>query len=141
MPIWATFDSSTGNLTGQPSQGDVGLYENITITASDGTTSTSLSAFSIEVTQVALGSLSLSWTAPTQNADGSVLTDLAGYRIYYGTVPGNYTNQVRIDNPTVTTYLIENLLPDTYYVVATAVNSLSLESSYSAMVTKTVDGT
>jgi hypothetical protein len=139
-PPWATFDSATGRLTGQPLLGDLGLYEDITITATDGSDSASLSAFSIEVTQIALGSMTLTWTAPTQNADGSVLTDLAGYKIYYGTTPGNYTNQVRIDNPSVTTYLIENLLPNTYYVVATALNSLGVESSYSSMAAKTVDG-
>ena len=46
----------------------------------------SLPAFSITVTQVGLGSMSLSWTPPTQNTDGSALTDLAGYKLYYGTV-------------------------------------------------------
>ena len=138
-PPWATFDSATGRLTGQPLLGDLGLYEDITITATDGSDSASLSAFSIEVTQIALGSMTLTWTAPTQNAYGSVLTDLAGYKIYYGTTPGNYTNQVRIDNPSVTTYLIENLLPNTYYVVATALNSLGVESRYSSMAAKTVE--
>jgi hypothetical protein len=31
----------------------------------------------------------LTWDAPTTNADGTPLTDLAGYRIYYGTTSGN----------------------------------------------------
>ena len=140
-PTWATFDAATGSLTGQPLLGDVGLYENITIIASDGTSSSSLPAFSIEVTQVALGSMSLSWTAPTQNDDGSALTDLAGYNIYYGTAPGNYTHEIQIDNPSVSTYLIENLLPKTYYIVATAFNSAGVESRYSSMATKTVEST
>jgi hypothetical protein len=85
--------------------------------------------------------MSLSWTAPTQNDDGSALTDLAGYKIYYGTAPGNYTQQIRIDNLSVTTDLIENLLPKTYYIVATAFNSAGVESSYSSMATKTVEST
>lgn len=140
-PTWAAFDSSTGSLSGQPLLGDVGYYENIKITASDGANSTSLPAFSIEVTQVALGSMTLSWTAPTHNDDGSALTDLAGYKIYYGTAPGNYTYQVRIDNPSVATYIIENLLPKTYYIVATAFNAAGVESSYSSMATKTVEPT
>jgi hypothetical protein len=33
------------------------------------------------------GSLELSWNAPTTNADGGPLTDLAGYRVYYETAP------------------------------------------------------
>ena len=109
-PTWATFDSSTGSLNGQPLLGDIGIYENIRITASDGLNSSDLPAFSINVTQTALGSISLTWTAPTQNDDGSALTDLAGFKLYYGTSPGNYTKQVRIDNASISTYLIENLL-------------------------------
>ena len=30
-------------------------------------------------------SVNVSWTAPTKNADGSALNDLAGYRLYMGT--------------------------------------------------------
>ena len=30
-------------------------------------------------------SMSVTWTAPTTNADGSRLSDLAGYRVYLGT--------------------------------------------------------
>src|SRR5262245_40558670 len=30
------------------------------------------------------GVLDASWTAPTQNTDGSPLTDLVSYRVYYG---------------------------------------------------------
>jgi hypothetical protein len=140
-PTWASFDPTTGSLSGQPTLGDTGLYEDITITASDGTGSSSLPGFSIEVTQVALGSMTLTWTAPTQNDDGTELTDLAGFKLYYGTSPGSYTKQVMIDNPSVTTFMIENLLPDTYYIVATAFNSSGIESGYSGMATKTVEST
>lgn len=140
-PTWASFDPTTGSLSGQPTLGDTGLYEDITITASDGTGSSSLPGFSIEVTQVALGSMTLTWTAPTQNDDGTELTDLAGFKLYYGTSPGSYTKQVMIDNPSVTTFMIDNLLPNTYYIVATAFNSSGIESGYSGMATKTVEST
>ena len=33
----------------------------------------------------ATGTAALSWSAPTQNTDGSVLTDLAGYKVHNGT--------------------------------------------------------
>ena len=66
-PRWASFDSSTGHLSGQPTLGDVGTYENIVITVSDGTADRSLSAFSITVSQSALGNVTLSWVAPTAN--------------------------------------------------------------------------
>ena len=42
---------------------------------------------------------------PSENADGSVLTDLAGYRIYYGRNPDNLTQVVVLDNPGLTRYV------------------------------------
>ncbi len=51
-PTWATFDGATGELTGTPSRDDVGVYEGIQISVSDGSLSTSLPAFDIEVIQV-----------------------------------------------------------------------------------------
>ena len=138
LPRWASFDSRTGRISGQPLLGDEGVYSGITVTVSDGNASVSMSAFSIEVTQAALGAMTLSWTPPTENEDGSSLTDLGGYVIYYGESPGNYPNRIRITNPSISTYVVENLLPRTYYIVATAFNTAGIESRYSGMATKTV---
>lgn len=137
-PRWATFDSSVGRLSGQPQLGDIGTYSNIKITASDGTASTSLALFSVQVTESALGAMTLNWTPPTQNEDGSSLIDLAGYNIYYGETSGDYPNRIKVDNPSVSTYVVENLLPKTYYVVATAFNAAGIESGYSNEATMTV---
>ncbi len=78
----------------------------------------------------------LSWNAPTTNTDGTALTDLAGYKIYYGTASGNYTTTINVGN--VTTYTINNLAPGTYYFAATAVNSAGNESGYSNEASKTI---
>ena len=137
-PRWAKFDSKTGRLSGQTLLGDVGTYDKIRISVSDGDASRSLPEFSITVSQVGLGSMSLSWTAPTENTDGSVLTDLAGYKLYYGRSAGRYDRSIRIDNPTVTSYLIDDLLPATYYVAATSFNAAGIESTFSNEAVKTV---
>jgi hypothetical protein len=137
-PGWANFNTSNGRLSGQALLGDVGDYNDIRISVSDGNTSVSLANFSITVSQTALGSVSLSWSPPTQNTDGTALTDLAGYKLYYGQSSGNYDKTIRIDNPSVSTYVIDNLVPDTYYIVATAFNSAGVESSYSGEAVKTV---
>ena len=137
-PAWATFDSSTGRLYGQTTLADLGRYESIVISATDGIASVDLQSFAIEVTDVGLGSITLNWTPPTQNEDGSALSDLAGYRIYYGKSSGNYTNQIVIDTPGISTYVIDNLVPATYFVVATSVNSAGVESRYSNEATKEV---
>ena len=81
--------------------------------------------------------VSLSWEAPSTNEDGTPLTDLAGYKIYYGTAPGNYTQNIDVGN--VTTYTFTNLTGGlTYYFVATAYNTARIESSYSNEVSKTI---
>ena len=93
---------------------------------------------SVTVNQVGFGSATLSWTPPTQNTDGSPLTDLAGYKFYWGTTPGIYPNMVMINNPGITIYVIENLEPGTYEFVATAFNAAGVESAYSGTLTKTI---
>lgn len=130
-PSWARFDETTGKLTGTPTLADVGTYGSIQITVSDGSLSASLAQFSADVVQAALGSVTLSWTPPTQNEDGNSLADLAGYKFYYGTVSGTYPDSVRIDNPGIASYIIEELTPDIYYFVATAINGSGVESSFS----------
>lgn len=84
------------------------------------------------------GSVTLSWTAPTYNEDGSVLTDLDGYRIYWGTAPGQYPNSVTLDNESITIYVLENVPAGTYEFVATSFNRAGVESRYSNPATKTV---
>ncbi|MBV2121793.1 MAG: putative Ig domain-containing protein [Candidatus Thiodiazotropha sp. (ex Ctena orbiculata)] len=49
-PAWASFNSSTGQLSGTPDMDDAGTTSNIRISVSDGTDTASLSAFSITVT-------------------------------------------------------------------------------------------
>ncbi len=141
LPSWASFNTSTGALTGTPDSGDVGVYSNIVISVSDGSLSQSLAPFSIEVVAqgAATGSATLTWVAPTVNEDGSELTDLVGFRIYWGTTPGNYTNSVAVDGADTTSTVINGLVPGTYEFVATAVNSSGLESAFSGTATKTIN--
>lgn len=131
LPGWATFNSSNGRISGTPSPGDEGTYSNIRITASDGSLSASLPGFSVAVNTISTGAVTLSWTPPTENEDGTPLTDLAAYKFYYGTSPGSYTNQVRINNPGLASYVIDGLTPNTYYFVATAINASGAESRFS----------
>ncbi len=140
LPSWVTLDSGTGNVSGTPSDADVGSYRDISISVSDGTTTIRLGPFTIEVLAegAATGAATLSWTAPTENDDGTPLTDLAGYRLYWGTTPGSYPNSVTIDNPGVTTYVVENLVSGTYEFAATAFNTAGVESRLSNPATKTV---
>ncbi len=136
-PSWASFNTSTGTLSGTPSSGDEGSFSGITITVSDGTASDSLPAFSIAVLPVASGTASLSWTPPTTNEDGTNLDDLAGYKIYYGTTQGSYPNVISVNNG-VASHIVENLAPNTYYFVITAYDFSGNESPESNVATKTI---
>lgn len=137
-PPWASFDTATGRLSGTPGAQHVGATTGIVISVSDGTLSAPLAAFTVTVQAVATGSATLSWTPPTTNTDGSPLTDLAGYRIYWGPSAGNYPNSVTLTNPGLTSYVVTNLVPGTYFFVATAVNSAGAESAFSVSASKTL---
>ena len=138
-PSWAKFDPMTGRMFGRPQAGDVGAYSNIVIRATDGAATRSMSSFTINVGTQVKKSVTLNWTPPTKNTDGSSLNDLTGYRIYYGTSQGNYPNRIVINNAGVSSYVVENLSPGTYYFVSTAVNSQGVESDYSNVAQKVVN--
>lgn len=129
-PSWLDFDATMAGVSGTPLLGDEGVYSDITITVSDGNATSSL-IFSVTVTSIGSASVTLSWTPPTENEDGTALTDLAGYNIYYGDVQGTYPNSIRIDNPGMSTFVVGNLTPKTYYFVATSFNAFGIESQYS----------
>jgi Putative Ig domain len=138
-PAWATFDTKTGKLAGTPSSSSTGKFSNITIVASDGASSSQLGPFDITVASTATtGSATLSWQPPTQNADGSPLTNLAGYVIRYGTKVDALTLEVRIGNPGITTAMVEGLAPATWYFTVSAYTSAGVESAPSATGSKTV---
>jgi hypothetical protein len=137
-PTWASFNAATGQLQGTPVAGDVGTTTGVVITVSDGTLTAALPAFTITVQAVATGSATLSWTPPTLNTDGSPLTNLSGYKIYWGSALGTYPNSVTLSNPGLTSYVVDNLVPGTYYFVATALNSVGVESTFSSAASKTI---
>jgi Fibronectin type III domain len=90
------------------------------------------------VTQSAIGAVTLSWTPSTERTDGAALTNLAGYRILYGTSSSALTQTIQIANPGLTTYVIENLSPATYYFVVRAYTSRGAESANSNTVSTLV---
>ncbi|MDZ7643049.1 MAG: putative Ig domain-containing protein [Woeseiaceae bacterium] len=137
-PSWASFDTGSGRLSGTPGAGDVGTYTGVSISVSDGEDSATLGPFDISVEAIVLGSATLSWEAPTQNTDGTALTDLAGYRLYWGTSSGNYSNSVTINDTGITTYVVDNLAPGTWVFVSTAINEAGVESDFSNEATKTI---
>jgi hypothetical protein len=138
LPGWASFNTSSGMMSGTPDSGDIRDYEDIRISVSDRSTTTTLPAFSISVVATGNGVATLSWTAPTQNTDGSALEDLESYKIYWGPEQGGFTNSATIDQGVGTTYVVEGLTIGTWYFAATAANSRGIESAFSNIASKTI---
>lgn len=137
-PSWTKFNTASGTLSGKPAAADVGSYANIKISVSDGKASASLPAFTVTVDQIATANVTLDWTPPTENNDGSVLTDLAGYRIHYGVSSNELTKTANITNPGLTSYVMDELTAGTWYFAMSAYSKSGVESAVSGVVSTMV---
>lgn len=84
-----------------------------------------------------MGSALLSWQPPTERVDGSTV-ELSGYRVYVGAAPGDWLAEIDLDNPGLTSYLVEGLAAGTWFFTVTAVDDTGLESGPSAIASKTI---
>jgi Fibronectin type III domain len=141
QPTWAAFDPDTGVLTGKPANANEGTTGGITITGTNGSTSASIGPFTILVKAPAsttTGSAALTWTAPTENTDGTPITGLGGYHIYYGTSASAMTTTITVADATETSYVVGGLAPGTYYFAVVAYNSAGMDSPESNVGSKTI---
>jgi hypothetical protein len=138
LPAWATIDPKTGQISGTPTSGDVGTYDGITVIVSDGQSSASLPSFSITVSETATGSAALSWLPPTENTDGSVLTDLSGFQVLYGRSADQLDQSIILKNASLNSYVVENLTSGTWYFTVVALNSAGVSSPLSNIASKTI---
>ncbi len=78
----------------------------------------------------------LSWVAPSEREDASpiLLSEIAGYRIYFGTKQGSYNNTIEISDSTAMSYVFTKLTTGTYYIVLTTYDTDGRESQYSTEV-------
>jgi hypothetical protein len=80
------------------------------------------------------GVVTLDWQPPTENSDGSALTNLAGYTVYYGTSPDNLSKSVKVSNPGLTAYSVTGLTSGTWYFAVTSYSSDGVESTRTSTV-------
>lgn len=133
---WETDKGQSGTASGEESwsveQVPLALGANtITVTATDAAGATQSDSIVINRESTGTGSATLSWLAPTERADGTALTDLAGYRIHYGRMSGVYDYQIDLHTPGIATYVVENLVPGDWFFAVTAYDSAGLESDFS----------
>jgi hypothetical protein len=79
----------------------------------------------------------LRWQPPSQNVDGTPLTDLAGFVIYWGTSSRDYTGSFTINSPSATEWEA-TVSPGDYYFAMTAFDGANNESAHSNEVLKTI---
>ena len=131
---WSSTDASSCSASGAWSGsratsgsavvGPVNATSTFTLTCT-GSGGTAVSMVSVE----AVGSISLSWQAPTDNTDGTPISGISGYRIFYGTSSGAYGSPVDVTGSATSTVL--NLPVDTYFIAMTVLDTNGQESGYS----------
>jgi hypothetical protein len=140
-PDWASFSIASGTLSGTPSSSETGVYGGIVISVSDGKGSVALPAFAIAVKAPVTGSggaAALNWTAPSTNTNGTALTDLAGFYIYYGSSAAALTESIQLPNPTQTSYTFSSLPTGTWYFGVVAYTSEGTQSGVSGIAQMTI---
>ena len=132
----ATSTTSTGTTGSSPqTSADAGTSTSGSSTTSGSTTSGSTPPS----TPVAGTSVTLGWVAPTENNNGSPITDLAGYKIHYGVTSQDYTKVVAVSNPSLSRYVLDSLESGTYFFAITAYNSKGIESTLSGEISATLN--
>ena len=82
------------------------------------------------------GKATFSWTPPTTNTDGTPLTNLGGYKLYYGSQPDKFTNVIDVGN--ATSLEVTGLPKGELYATVTAYSTAGEESSLSNEVEKLI---
>jgi hypothetical protein len=130
----ATSSTGTTSSTAPQTVADTAPASTTTTTTSGSTTTSPPSTTTASSSSVTLG-----WVAPTENSNGTPITDLAGYKIHYGTASQEYTQVVSLANPSLSRYVVDSLTSGTYYFAITAYNSQGTESAFSGEITTTLN--
>ncbi len=96
---------------------------------SDGTAAGTVPASSPQ-----LVSATVSWSPVTLTTTGMQLTNLGGYKIYFGPSPVALTSSIDVPDPTVSSYVVPDLMPGMMYFAVTAYVSGGPESNLSGIV-------
>jgi VCBS repeat-containing protein len=117
------------------------LTDSLKVSSVDGTTHTvKITILGADEANPVFVNVSLSWVAPSQREDGTALSlsEISGYKVYYGTTQGQYPNSTTINDSTATGHTFTNFPAGAYYFVVTTIDVDGLESGYSPVVKKVI---
>ena len=134
LPPWAQFDTATGVLSGTPEASQAGLYADIVITVTADGDSAALAPFSINVSSGSSTVATVTWSPPA----ASTASQVAGYRVYYGTSVATMTKSVDVQDAGATSYVIDNLSSGTWYFAIAAYDASKEQSPLSPVVEVTL---
>lgn len=156
-PTWASFDTTTGKLSGTPGAEYAGTSSAIVISVSDGKASVALPPFTVTVvadtTSVAAPApapsvsepvmvdgkaVGLSWDVPALSMKGKPVADLAGYLIHYGTHADVLAYSIEVKGSGSNTFVVQDLEPGVYYFAVRAVTSNGTHSTLSNIITRKI---
>lgn len=121
------------DVQGSSAVGPLNASTTFTLTC-DGDGGSSVAMLSVAV----VGSVNLAWQPPAENEDGSPLTDLSGYRIYYGSFSRDYNDSIVVNDADATEWDVE-LTSGEYYIAMTAFDVQGNESAYSNEIVRSID--
>jgi len=82
----------------------------------------------------AIADINLSWVAPAEREDNAPisLSEIAGFKVYFGTAQGQYSNNIVINDGSAVGHTLTSMpAGDTYYVVITTLDTEGRESQFS----------
>lgn len=129
LPVWASFNNQTGELFGTPDS--VNSYKSIVISVTDGTHTTLLEAFDINVALPTPFEVTINWLAPTEDENNQALTEFGGYKVYYGNFQGSEDQSITITDPNKSQANITNLSAGDYFFTMVALSTSGAESDKS----------
>jgi len=157
-PAWASFDTTTGKLSGTPAEAHVGTSDAIAISVSDGRASVALPAFTITVnaaagvasppgssspgvpspTPVTGDAVALSWEVPTVTLSGQSVADVMGYMIHYGARADVLAHSIGVKGAGTNAFVVQGLKPGVYYFAVRAVTTNGTNSALSNIISRQI---
>ncbi len=144
-PQWASFSSSTGALTGTPSDSDVGTYANITITVSDGRGGSDSLTFNVEVVSDNLPPVVVTPIPDHETQENELYTydvsshfeDPNGDTLTYSIVGATYVNYINPTSGIISVNIPDNTAGESISItiMATDPDGLSVTDTYILTIT------